>query len=264
MENGGVGNAHAYGDGNGNGQAASYTYCVRETTADTTLLPVPKKLTAQDILSTQSQSTSLGSVWNKAGTWEVTELGRQYLSLKELLKSVGSLDLSCGKAEISDVTKCVGDAFLVTIRNKKRVGYTYELTLKIKGEWHLREEKKTVKGHIDILEFSFGELDDLQMEEFMEKERELRTSSLTRKQPNTRSKETRLDEVLLRHKERKLFAYGLCNECYEEVLGGLDGGLDPPAFQHPEKERLAKLSIEENAKVCSVIILSKGLRTVIG
>ncbi|PPD98617.1 hypothetical protein GOBAR_DD04345 [Gossypium barbadense] len=194
MENGGVGNAHAYGDGNGNGQAASYTYCVRETTADTTLLPVPKKLTAQDILSTQSQSTSLGSVWNKAGTWEV----------------------------------------------------------------------KTVKGHIDILEFSFGELDDLQMEEFMEKERELRTSSLTRKQPNTRSKETRLDEVLLRHKERKLFAYGLCNECYEEVLGGLDGGLDPPAFQHPEKERLAKLSIEENAKVCSVIILSKGLRTVIG
>ncbi|KAG8484969.1 hypothetical protein CXB51_021748 [Gossypium anomalum] len=181
MENGGVENAHAHGDGNGNGQAASYTYWVRETTADAAPLPVPKKLTAQDILSTQSQPTSLGSVWNKAGTWEeknlnnwatqrlkespkgFTELGRQYLSLKELLKSVGSLDLSCGKAEISDVTKCVGDAFLVTVRNKKRVGYTYELTLKIKGEWHLREEKKTVKGHIDIPEFSFGELDDLQM-----------------------------------------------------------------------------------------------------
>ncbi|MBA0553187.1 hypothetical protein Golob_012389, partial [Gossypium lobatum] len=54
-------------------------------------------------------------------------------------------------------------AFSVTVRNKKRVGYTYELTLKVKGEWHLREEKKTVKGHIDIPEFSFGELDDLQM-----------------------------------------------------------------------------------------------------
>ncbi|KHG11264.1 Activator of 90 kDa heat shock ATPase [Gossypium arboreum] len=183
MENGGVENAH--GDGNGNGQAASYTYWVRETMADAAPLPVPKKLTAQDILSTQSQPTSLGSVWNKAGTWEEKNLNNwatQRLKVlscggvlspaiqgepkglhRELLKSVGSLDLSCGKAEISDVTKCVGDAFLVTVRNKKRVGYTYELTLKIKGEWHLREEKKTVNGHIDIPEFSFGELDDLQM-----------------------------------------------------------------------------------------------------
>ncbi|MBA0760425.1 hypothetical protein Gotri_023170, partial [Gossypium trilobum] len=57
------------------------------------------------------------------------------------------------------------------------------------------------------------------------------------------------------HKERKPFAYGLCNECYEEVnthfikvSGGLDGGSDPLAFQRAEKERLAKLSIEENAK----------------
>ncbi|XP_012473051.1 uncharacterized protein LOC105790157 [Gossypium raimondii] len=164
MENGGVENAHAHGDGNGNGQAASYTYWVRETTADAAPLPVPKKLTAQDVLSTQSQSTSLGSVWNKAGTWEEKNLNNWATQrLKELLKSVGSLDLSCGKAEISDVTKCVGDAFLVTVRNKKRVGYTYELTLKINGEWHLLEEKKTVKGHIDIPEFSFGELDDLQM-----------------------------------------------------------------------------------------------------
>lgn len=31
------------------------------------------------------------------------------------------------------------------------------------GEWTIREEKKTVKGHIDIPEFSFGELDDLQV-----------------------------------------------------------------------------------------------------
>ncbi|KAG4142884.1 hypothetical protein ERO13_D06G154500v2 [Gossypium hirsutum] len=55
------------------------------------------------------------------------------------------------------------------------------------------------------------------MEKFTEKERELRTSSLTRKQSNTGSKETSLDEMLCRHKERKPFAYGLRNECYEEV-----------------------------------------------
>lgn len=37
-----------------------------------------------------------------------------------------------------------------------------ECTLK-SGEWNIREEKKMVKGHIDIPEFSFGELDDLQV-----------------------------------------------------------------------------------------------------
>lgn len=31
------------------------------------------------------------------------------------------------------------------------------------GEWTTGEEKKMVKGHIDIPEFSFGELDDLQV-----------------------------------------------------------------------------------------------------
>lgn len=78
----------------------------------------------------------------------------------------------------------------MTVRNKKRVGYTYELTLKIEGnfglkcdiicyfvvsfadqivilinsgEWLLGEEKKTIKGDINIPEFSFGELDDLQV-----------------------------------------------------------------------------------------------------
>lgn len=84
------------------------------------------------------------------------------------------------------------------MRNKKRVGYTYELTLKFKGtvyiyckvsfiylldnalllsliffwinswimesgEWLFRGEKKKIKGHLDIHEVSFGELDDLQV-----------------------------------------------------------------------------------------------------
>ncbi|WVZ14581.1 hypothetical protein V8G54_012147 [Vigna mungo] len=53
-------------------------------------------------------------------------------------------------------------AFMVIVRNKKRVGYTYELTLKVKGEWIIQGEKKFVGGHIDVPEFSFGELDDLQ------------------------------------------------------------------------------------------------------
>jgi len=31
------------------------------------------------------------------------------------------------------------------------------------GEWIVKEEKRMVKGHLDFPEFSFGELDDLQV-----------------------------------------------------------------------------------------------------
>ncbi|KAE8660301.1 protein HEADING DATE 3A-like [Hibiscus syriacus] len=175
MENGGAEKVH--GDGNGNGQtaaAASYTYWVREATADAAPLPLPKKLIAQDLVSNQSQLATLGSVWNRAGTWEEKNLNSWATQrLKELFRSVAHWT-SRGKAEISDVTKCDGDrlilfpgefpivqAFLVTVRNKKRV-----------GEWHIQEEKKTVKGHIDIPEFSYGELDDLQMEVKLSEEKE--------------------------------------------------------------------------------------------
>lgn len=87
-------------------------------------------------------------------------------------------------------------AFQVTVRNKKRVGYNYELSLRFRGkhlimsglvsftlristsdllllqcnswlclsgEWLIKEENKKVKGHLDIPEFSFGELDDLEV-----------------------------------------------------------------------------------------------------
>lgn len=42
--------------------------------------------------------------------------------------------------------------------------HTVSTTMYMKpGDWIIREEKKTVKGHIDIPEFAFGELDDLQV-----------------------------------------------------------------------------------------------------
>ncbi|KAL9445124.1 hypothetical protein AB3S75_018173 [Citrus x aurantiifolia] len=155
-------------------QGASYTYWVREATADAAPLPVPKKLSRDDILSNKSQPTTLGSVWNRAGTWEEKNLNKWASDrIKELLTSVGSVEFSDGKAEITEVSNCVGDAFLVTVRNKKRVGYNYELTLKVRGEWNIREEKKMVKGHIDIPEFSFGELDDLQMQVRISEEKDL-------------------------------------------------------------------------------------------
>ncbi|VVA26150.1 PREDICTED: activator of [Prunus dulcis] len=155
-------------------QGTSYTYWVRQVAEDTAPPPVPRKLSPQDILSAQSQPSTLGSLWNRAGTWEEKNVNKWATDrIKELLLSVGTLEFSGGKAEISDVFKCVGDAFLVTVRNKKCVSYTYELTLKVKGEWIFGEEKNTVKGQIDIPEFSFGELDDLQMEVRLSEEKDI-------------------------------------------------------------------------------------------
>ncbi|KAJ8564579.1 hypothetical protein K7X08_001039 [Anisodus acutangulus] len=158
-----------------NEATSSYTYWVRGATQDAAPLPVPKKLTSED-LNNQANNTQthLGSAWNRAGTWEEKNLNKWANDrIKELLISVGSLEYSGGKAEVSEVTRCSGDAFLVTVRNKKRVGYTYELTIKVKGEWLVGAEKKVIKGNIDIAEFSFGELDDLQIEVSLSEDKDL-------------------------------------------------------------------------------------------
>ncbi|KAF4353901.1 hypothetical protein CsatB_018546 [Cannabis sativa] len=154
---------------------SSYTYWVRGVTNDAVPLPAPRKLTSNDILSSNSAqpTTQLGSVWNRAGTWEEKNLNSWATQrIKELVMTVDSLELSAGKAQISDLSKCAGDAFLVTVRNKKRVGYTYEITLNVKGEWIVGEEKKTIKGYLEIPEFSFGELDELQVEVKLSEEKD--------------------------------------------------------------------------------------------
>ncbi|KAJ0266820.1 hypothetical protein HA466_0007520 [Hirschfeldia incana] len=150
----------------------SYRYWVREATADAAPPPQPQKLTNNDVAS--NAPPALGSIWNQAGTWEEKNITKWATDrLKELLGSVGSLQFSSGKAEIIDVSRCVGDASLVTVRNKKRVGYTYELSLKVQGEWSFEENTKKVKGSLDIPEFSFGELDDLEVNVKLNEDKEI-------------------------------------------------------------------------------------------
>ncbi|KAE9462846.1 hypothetical protein C3L33_05249, partial [Rhododendron williamsianum] len=111
--------------------ASSYTYWVREVREDAAPVPLPKKLDPHDLSNhSQRPPSHLGSVWNRAGTWEeknlnkwasdrikvcALTLGSWFLSsnirfeLQELLISVGSLEFSGGRAEITEVSKCVGD-----------------------------------------------------------------------------------------------------------------------------------------------------------
>ncbi|KAL0410348.1 UNVERIFIED_CONTAM: hypothetical protein Slati_3624500 [Sesamum latifolium] len=182
-------------------ESASYTYWVREVSRDAAPLPVPKKIDPADV-SNQPNQTHLGSAWNRAGTWEEKNLNKWATDrIKELLASVGSLEFAGGKAEIAEVTRCSGDAFLVTVRNKKRVGYTYELTLKVKGEWHIGGEKKKVKGHIDVAEFSFGELDDLQIQVKLSEDKDIAAQDKQRIIQDLKSFLYPLKEKLLQFEE---------------------------------------------------------------
>ncbi|TVU07692.1 hypothetical protein EJB05_41057, partial [Eragrostis curvula] len=152
-------------------KATSYRYWVREATGEAAPLPAPRKLDAADLAA---KPTTLGSVWNQAGTWEEKNLNSWASSrIKDLLGSLDSLEFSTGKASVYEVSRCSGDAFLVTVRNKKRVGYTYELSLKFKGEWLIKEENKKVRGHLEIPEFSFGELEDLEVKVMISDDKDL-------------------------------------------------------------------------------------------
>ncbi|KAE9462854.1 hypothetical protein C3L33_05250, partial [Rhododendron williamsianum] len=97
------------------------------------------------------------------------------------------------------VLTCTSDlqAFLVTVRNKKRVSYTYELTLRVKGEWLAGEEKKKVKAYVDIPEFSVGELDDLQVHYIANSKAHLRLTSKSKQVYNyiSRSHDLSVGEV---------------------------------------------------------------------
>ncbi|KAL3368822.1 hypothetical protein AABB24_009570 [Solanum stoloniferum] len=108
-----------------NESTPSYTYWVRQTTQDAAPLPLPKKLTSDD-LNNQANNTQthLGSAWNRAGTWEEKNLNKWANErIKELLISVGSLEYSGGRAEVAEVTRCSGDDLIKGIGSNYIVVY---------------------------------------------------------------------------------------------------------------------------------------------
>lgn len=100
---------------------------------------------------------------SQAGTWEEKNLSTWASSrIKELLIDLGS-EFNSGKANILEVSSCVGEASVVTVRNKKRIGYSYEIALKFQGEWLIEEEMKQIQGTLNVPEASYGDLEDMQL-----------------------------------------------------------------------------------------------------
>ncbi|XP_015886945.3 transcription factor IIIB 60 kDa subunit isoform X1 [Ziziphus jujuba] len=94
-----------------------------------------------------------------------------------------------------------------------------------------------------LIEFENTDSGKLTIEELNKNALELKKSTLSS------SGFEKSGEILCEHKDsgQPPFAHGLCRSCFEdfiELSGGLDGGSDPPAFQHAEKIRTA----EESAK----------------
>ncbi|XP_058737785.1 transcription factor IIIB 60 kDa subunit-like isoform X3 [Vicia villosa] len=72
--------------------------------------------------------------------------------------------------------------------------------------------------------------------------------------PNSKFKGSTSNDLLCEHKDSEVpyFALGLCKTCYKDfemLSGGFSGGLDPPAFQRAESERVKKTLSKENADV---------------
>ncbi|KAK2416198.1 Cyclin/Brf1 TBP-binding protein [Trifolium repens] len=72
--------------------------------------------------------------------------------------------------------------------------------------------------------------------------------------PNSEFKGSTSNDLVCEHKDSNVacFALGLCEACYKDfdmLSGGFGGGLDPPAFQRAERERVKKTVSKESAEV---------------
>ncbi|RDX92235.1 Transcription factor IIIB 90 kDa subunit, partial [Mucuna pruriens] len=100
-----------------------------------------------------------------------------------------------------------------------------------------------------LVEFENTESSSLTIEELntMAKEHEKNPTVM----PEGELKGCSTKDLLCEHKDsgEPHFALGLCEACYKDfnkLSGGLGGGLDPPAFQRAERERVKKAVSEES------------------
>ncbi|XP_047252327.1 transcription factor IIIB 90 kDa subunit [Capsicum annuum] len=104
-----------------------------------------------------------------------------------------------------------------------------------------------------LIEFENTESGSLTIEEFNARAEELEKEEMLTPQFCLGSKGSGITEVLCEHKKNVTvpFAHGRCERCYSDFVklsGGLDGGSEPPAFQHAERERLAAKRAAEDSK----------------
>lgn len=143
-------------------KTSSYRYWVRSTVTGAAPAAMPRPMTADEISNGNNERTILGSKWNQAGTWEEKVLSSWAWSrVKELLPTVEPVEFEDLSARVLEVTSCSGDASMVTVRQRKRVGYNFEIEMKYAVT---QSGGKEIQGKMMVPEACYGELDDLELE----------------------------------------------------------------------------------------------------
>ncbi|KAI3957389.1 hypothetical protein MKW98_003110 [Papaver atlanticum] len=112
-----------------------------------------------------------------------------------------------------------------------------------------------------LVEFENTESGSLTVEEFEMKAVEYEKQGSSMQELNLTTKSRKAAKLLCEHKDsgESQFALWLCKACYDDFFilsGGLQGGSEPPAFQHAERERMAKAAADSNAEEPSLLAKS--------
>lgn len=169
---GGMARTGASGEGESaagaGGKTPSYRYWVAKP-GDGAEAPAPpaapKRLTPEEAAQL-ARTSSAGSLWNQAGTWEEKNLvdwAKQRLTC--LVRCTHTVEFEGRKHEVAvEMQSCHGDATIVIVRNKKRHGYSFAITLKFTGPTSdPGGDAVKVAGTAHVPEASYGELDDIEL-----------------------------------------------------------------------------------------------------
>eukprot|EP00271_Cylindrocystis_brebissonii_P010501 TRINITY_DN26700_c0_g1_i1.p1 TRINITY_DN26700_c0_g1~~TRINITY_DN26700_c0_g1_i1.p1 ORF type:complete len:202 (-),score=54.15 TRINITY_DN26700_c0_g1_i1:955-1560(-) len=147
----------------------SYTYWVDKSgnsAKNEAPRTAPRKLSQHEVQK-MAHSNSQGSLWNEGGTWEergVSEWAKA--RVKEKLQFSQTVELAGDTPTLTvEVLSCCGEASVLIVRNKKRHGYSFELTLKFRGTCSPSfKASEEVSGTLRMEDVSCGELDDMEGE----------------------------------------------------------------------------------------------------
>ncbi|GAB2294167.1 hypothetical protein Dimus_028387 [Dionaea muscipula] len=109
-----------------------------------------------------------------------------------------------------------------------------------------------------LVEFEDTQSANLNLEEFEAAESELEKGRKSSSRSYHSNNISSSGELLCAHKDSPggVAAHGLCQSCYEEFMtisGGLEGELEPPAFQRAERERLAKKACDNESAAMNIL-----------
>eukprot|EP00742_Colponemidia_sp_Colp-10_P001384 GILJ01001488.1.p1 GENE.GILJ01001488.1~~GILJ01001488.1.p1 ORF type:complete len:204 (-),score=35.30 GILJ01001488.1:224-835(-) len=149
------------GEGGKSDLKVSYTYWDRKVkdvpAAHATIAPVRLESQVE-----AKHDPNQGSAWNTAGTWEERNItSHMKRRLEETLVGL-DVEFAHGDLRTSELSKCDGEASVCFVRGKKRLGYEFQLKVKVDGTVIQADGETRVCGYVsleDVSDHSGGDYD---------------------------------------------------------------------------------------------------------